>query len=148
VVLILGHFTSDRKIVLDAVTDTLSKEDYLPVLFDVNKPSTYNLTETVRTLAHLLQLILVDLASPQHVLRELQPMVPNLTPVARPLLARPMLRSEYAQDAHEPGLSDEQAKHPLVLDIHQYQDLEDLLGSLKVIIAKAEARKARHRQEG
>jgi hypothetical protein len=38
VVLILGRFTSERKAVLDAIRDSLRQRDYLPVLFDFDKP--------------------------------------------------------------------------------------------------------------
>jgi hypothetical protein len=39
VVLILGCFTEDRKRLLDAIRDELCKRDYLPILFDFEKPS-------------------------------------------------------------------------------------------------------------
>jgi hypothetical protein len=37
-VLILGRFTDERKEVLDALRDELRKRDYLPILFDFDKP--------------------------------------------------------------------------------------------------------------
>jgi hypothetical protein len=39
VVLILGRFTSERKVVLDAIREELRKRDYLPILFDFEKPA-------------------------------------------------------------------------------------------------------------
>jgi hypothetical protein len=39
VVLILGRFTEERKDVLDAIREALRKRDYLPILFDFEKPS-------------------------------------------------------------------------------------------------------------
>src|SRR5207302_3288305 len=53
VVLILGRFTDERKKVLNAIRDELRKQNYLPVLFDFDKPEGRDLTETVSTLAHL-----------------------------------------------------------------------------------------------
>ena len=38
-VLILGRFTEERKAVLDALREELRKRDYLPILFDFEKPS-------------------------------------------------------------------------------------------------------------
>src|SRR5262249_2114359 len=38
VVLILGRFTEERKRVLDAIREELRKHDYIPVLFDFDKP--------------------------------------------------------------------------------------------------------------
>jgi hypothetical protein len=46
VVLILGRFTPERKIVLDTIREELRKRDYLPVLCDFEKPSSRDLTET------------------------------------------------------------------------------------------------------
>lgn len=44
VVLILGCFTPERKPVLDAIRDELRKRDYLPVLFDFEKPFNRDIT--------------------------------------------------------------------------------------------------------
>src|SRR6516162_11484518 len=38
-VLILGRFTDERKAVLDALRDELRKRNYLPILFDFDKPA-------------------------------------------------------------------------------------------------------------
>ena len=47
-VLILGRFTPERKAVLDALREELRKRDYLPILFDFEKPASKDLTGTVR----------------------------------------------------------------------------------------------------
>jgi hypothetical protein len=47
VVLILGRFTEERKAVLDGLQVALRARDYLPVLFDWEKPSNRDITETV-----------------------------------------------------------------------------------------------------
>jgi hypothetical protein len=41
VVLILGRFSSERKMVLDALRDELRKRNYAPVVFDFEKPNDY-----------------------------------------------------------------------------------------------------------
>src|SRR2546421_693848 len=61
VVLILGRFTPERKFVLDAIRDVLRQHNYLPILFDFEKPSSRDFTETVRTLAHMSRFILADI---------------------------------------------------------------------------------------
>src|SRR5271157_976702 len=47
VVLILGRFSEDRKLVLDAIREELRKHGYLPILFDFDVPEKRDITETV-----------------------------------------------------------------------------------------------------
>ena len=60
-VLILGRFTPARKIVLDAMQEELRRRNYLPILFDFEKPASRDLTETISTLAHMARFIIDDL---------------------------------------------------------------------------------------
>jgi hypothetical protein len=97
-VLTLGRFTPDRIVVLDAIRDELRKRDYLPVLFDFEKPSSQTTVETISTLAHMARFVIADLTDAKSVLQELQAIVP-LSPsvVVQPLL----LASQ-----EEPGMFD------------------------------------------
>jgi hypothetical protein len=65
VVLILGRFTSERRVVLDAIREELRKRDYLPVLFDFEKPASRDITETVSTLAHMAKFVIADTPMPR-----------------------------------------------------------------------------------
>src|SRR5260370_690825 len=53
VVLILGRFTPERKAVLDALREELRQRDYLPILFDFDKPASRDITDTISLLAHM-----------------------------------------------------------------------------------------------
>jgi len=52
-VLILGRFALERKAILDTVRGELRHRNYVPILFDFEKPASRDLTETISTLAHM-----------------------------------------------------------------------------------------------
>jgi hypothetical protein len=64
VVPILGGFTEERKVVLDALREELRRRDYTPVLFDFDKPASKDLTATVQTLANMARFIIADVTDP------------------------------------------------------------------------------------
>ena len=83
VVLILGRFSEERKVVLDEIRAALRQRNLVPVLFDFEKPTSKDLTGTVETLARMARLIIADLTDPSSVPHELATIVPFLpnTPV-------------------------------------------------------------------
>jgi uncharacterized protein YjbI with pentapeptide repeats len=75
-VLVLGRFT-ERKPMLDAIADKLRALDYLPIIFDFERPSDRDLTETVKVLAGLSLFVIADITNPRSVPLELQATVPD-----------------------------------------------------------------------
>jgi hypothetical protein len=47
--------------VLDAIREDLRKRDYIPVLFDFDKPATKDLHETITTLAGMSRFVIADI---------------------------------------------------------------------------------------
>jgi len=131
VVLILGRFTAERKVILDGIRDALRSRDYVPVLFDFHKPMSRDSVETISTLAHMAKFVVADLTEAKSVLQELQRIVPSLPS----LPVKPLLHvSEY-----EPGMIDHFRKYRSFLEPYQYEDLDGLLEALEEeIIAPAE----------
>src|ERR1051326_7739767 len=84
-----------RKAVLDALWDELHQHDYLPVLFDFEKPASRDLTETVPTLAHLARFIIADLTEPHTIPHEVATIIPQCEVPVQPLLVQGDAIHEY-----------------------------------------------------
>ncbi len=132
-VLILGRFTPKRKVVLDAIRDELRKRDYLPVLFDFEKPASKDLTGTISTLANMARFVIADLTGPSSVPHELATIVPNTVVPVQAIILKG--QREYAMFA------DLMRRHHWVLKPHQYKSRELLIAQLgETVIAPAEAK--------
>lgn len=120
--LILGRFTDERKAILDALRTELRKRNYLPILFDFEKPSSRDTDETITLLARMARFVIADISDAKAVLQELRAIVPDLPslPVQPIILA--------AQE--EPGMFDSYRNRRSVLAAHRYADREQLLADL------------------
>ena len=145
VVLILGRFTPERKIVLDAIKEELRKRNYTPVLFDFEKPANRDLTETVSTLAHLARFIIVDLTDPSSAPHEVAIIIPHCIVPVQPLLTlQPLIIEGKVVERHEYGMfQDLRRRHPWVLPTFRYKDTTDLLASVKENIIEPAEQKAK-----
>lgn len=133
VVLILGRF-GDHKAILDNVRNELRKNNYLPIMFDFQTPANRDMTETVRTLAHLARFVIADITEPRSIPQELQSIIPDLAVPVQPLLLEGST-GEYAM------FQDLRKKYHWVLETYQYHNLTTLLDSLnEKVIAPAEAK--------
>ena len=123
VVLILGSFSESRIEILNEMRDELRQMDYLPILFDFDKPQNRTTLETISTIAGLANFILADLTDAKSVLMELQSIVQNnpLVPV------EPILHKSQK----EPGMIDSFQQRPNFLEIYEYGDSDELILNLK-----------------
>jgi hypothetical protein len=76
-VLILGRFTPERKAVLDAIRDKLRELEFVPMMFDFEKPTQRDFTETIKTLAGMSRFIIADITNPRSAPLELQATMPD-----------------------------------------------------------------------
>jgi uncharacterized protein YjbI with pentapeptide repeats len=120
--LILGRFTEERKVVLEAIRDALRQQGYLPILFDFEKPASRDLTETIRTLASLSRFIIADLTDARSIPQELMAIVPFMPSLA----VQSIILSEQKPWAMYEGLE----RYPWVLPLHEYESQESLIQEL------------------
>src|SRR6516162_8932295 len=132
-VLILGRFTDERKAVLDALRDELRKRNYLPILFDFDKPAERDITETVSLLARMARFVVADITDAKSIPQELGIIVPDLPSVpVQPLLL---------EGSDEYGMFEHFKRYPWVLKTYRYESQEQLIGNLADrVIRPAEAK--------
>jgi hypothetical protein len=133
-VLILGRFTAERKSVLDAIREELRRRDYLPILFDFDKPANRDLTETISLLARMARFVVADITDAKAIPQELNVIVPDLPSVpVQPLLLRES--SEY-------GMFEHYARYPWVLPLYRYETPDQLIAALGEHVIEPAVRKA------
>jgi hypothetical protein len=121
-VLILGRFTDERKAILDALREELRKRDYLPILFDFEKPRGRHTDETITLLARMARFVIADISDAKSVLQELRAIVPDLPSVP----VQPIILAMQ----EEPGMFDFYRHQPSFLTVHRYTSQAQLLADL------------------
>jgi uncharacterized protein YjbI with pentapeptide repeats len=134
VVLILGRFRDKRKEVLDALREELRKQNYLPILFDFDKPTSRDITETVSTLAHLARFVIADITDAQSIPQELSLIVPFLPSV--PIV--PLIQASES----EYGMYEHFTRFPWILPLYRYNDVDDAIRSIQENIINPAEQKA------
>ena len=127
-VLLLGRFTEGRIEVLERLREELRKRNYVPIVFNFNKPETKDFTETVRLLAGLSKFVIADITNPKSSPLELQATVPEIMVPFQPIIAQG--EKPFSM------LGDLQRKHHWVLKTLRYSSLDRLIETLDDEIIK------------
>ena len=120
-VLILGRFSPERKEVLDALASGLRSRGFLPMIFDFDKASERDFTETIKILAGLSLFVIVVITNPKSSPLELEATVPDYMVPFVPII----------QKGEEPfSMFRDLKRYQWVLDIRRYDGKEMLLSHL------------------
>jgi hypothetical protein len=143
-VLILGRFSDpQRKTVLDGLREGLRNFDLLPIVFDFDRPTDKDYTETVQTLAGMSMFVIADLTSPKSTPLELEATVKQFKIPYIPIIDISVDPRPFAM------LVDSQKSFHWVLPTLKYKSKEDLLDgeNLKTyIIDRATAKREELRE--
>jgi hypothetical protein len=138
-VLILGRFTPERKLVLNMLREELRQRHYVPILFDFEKPSSRDLTETVTLLARMARFIIADITDPSSVPHELYALVPDLRSVpVQIVLQKPAKPYAMLADLYD---------YSWVLPPYYYNNVGELIESLSEKIIDPAVKKAEEIRE-
>jgi uncharacterized protein YjbI with pentapeptide repeats len=126
-VLILGRFNlPERKAILDALRNKLREYNLLPIVFDFDRPTDKDFTETIKTLAGLSYFVIADVTNPRSSPLELQATVPDYQIPFVPIIQEG--ESPFAM------MVDLQKKYNWVLNTVSYDSQETLMKALKPLI--------------
>ena len=121
-VLILGRFSDpQRKSVLDGLREGLRNFDLLPIVFDFDRPTDKDYTETVQTLAGMSMFVIADLTSPKSTPLELEATVKQFKIPYIPIIDISVDPGPFSM------LGDLQKSFHWVLPTLKYELKEDLL---------------------
>ena len=123
-VLILGHFTPpERKAVLDALRNKLREHDLLPIVFDFDKSSDTDFSETIKTLAELSCFVIADITNSISAPLELQVTIPDYEVPFVPIVQKGEPPFEIMRDLHK--------KYNWALNTLTYASVETLIEALE-----------------
>jgi uncharacterized protein YjbI with pentapeptide repeats len=130
-VLILGRFTPERKVILNAIAAEVRTHHLLPIIFDFERSTERDFTETIKILAGMSLFVIADITNPKSAPLELQATVPDYQIPFVPII----------QEGEEPFsmLSDLIGKYDWVLaPVIRYPSLDKLReGFKKAILDRA-----------
>jgi hypothetical protein len=128
-VLILGRFTPpERKAVLDGLREKLREYDLLPIVFDFDRPTDKDYTETVQTLAGMSRFVIADVTNPKSTPLELEAIVKPFKIPYLPIIDVSVDPQPFAM------IVDLQRNFDWVLPTFAYTTKEELLDNLEIAI--------------
>lgn len=130
-VLIIGRFSKERKKILDLLRSALKQRNFVPMIFDFDRPTNRDFTETIKILAGISKFVIADITNPKSSPLELQSTVPDYRIPFIPIIHKNEKPFSMFTDLHN--------KYDWVSRPLQYDSSDNLLRALDTgIIAEAE----------
>lgn len=118
IVLILGRFTPERLEVLKHIKLVLKRKNYVPILFDFEKPNKRDLTETIGLIGRMSKFVVADLTDAKSIPQELSELIPNNPSLTiYPIIFKE--DKEYSMFEHW-------KRYPWVKEIYEYENESEL----------------------
>ncbi|MFN2453255.1 MAG: pentapeptide repeat-containing protein [Pyrinomonadaceae bacterium] len=136
-VLLLGRFGDGGINILQALSAKLREFNYLPIIFDFERPRDRDYTETIKTLASLSRFVIADLSGPS-VPQELYATVPHFKIPFVPIIEAG--RKKYSMFTDLLG-------YPWVIQPVEFTTIQNLTDILLANIVTPAEERARQRQE-
>ncbi len=137
-VLILGRFGGGGLDVLHSIASKLREMEYLPIIFDFDRPEDRNYTETIKTLVGLSRFVIVDLSGPS-VPQELYATVPHFKVPFIPIIEK----GRHPYSLFIELFENDHVLRPII-EFESIKDLVELIPS-KIIAPAEEKQKARQK---
>jgi len=135
VVLILGRFPHERQSLLEGVRNKLRKLGFIPMFFELEKPTQRDFTEKIKTLAGLSRFIIADITNPKSSPLELQAIVPDYR--------IPFVPIGDENEEHFSIFRNLQNEYPeWVLDVVEYDSAANLIKILEDEVVKPALKKS------
>lgn len=140
VILVLGHFTDERKAVRETLRETLRRHEppYVPVVVDIEEAGERNTPQMVTTLARLAHFIIADMSDPVSIRPALQAILPHIQTPVLPIVAESTLlsASNPSNPSNPSNLpSAEYGESPSMRDLYRYPSLQGLAATVREVIA-------------
>lgn len=126
-VVILGRFSRQGKEIIDVLKGCIRSNELIPIVFDFERSSNRDFTETLKTITGLSRFVIADISDPKSIPLELQAIVPNfMVPIV------PLIRND--QEPFSMFVDLQRKYGTWLLDLIEYSSSKQLKDNFNTVI--------------